>query len=280
MKRGILFFFLIWLVPAWAADVSEPLLTQGSLYLGQTAPDTKVFYKGEEVMTTSEGEFVLGFGRDADLDQQYETVTPGGKRQVHALKLHDRDFKIQRITGVAKKYVKPSEDHLRRVKGENKLVWQARDHETTNDDFLDGFIQPVDGPITGVYGSQRYFNGEPRRPHYGLDYAAPTGTVVVAPASGKVVLAHPNMFFSGGTMIIDHGMEVSSSFLHLSKLLVKEGAFVEQGQGVAEVGATGRVTGAHLDWRVNWGQVKLDPALVLKDFPIELPEESSAAGNE
>ena len=280
MKHILFLFLLCWLLPAQAAEVNNASLAQGSLYLGQTTPGNKVFYNNEEVMTNADGAFVLGFGRDAALEQIYEIETPGGERTQYTLTLGSREYKIQHITGVAKKYVKPSEDHLRRVRGENKQVWAAREHSTRSDDFLAGFLQPVEGPITGVYGSQRYFNGKPRRPHYGLDFAAPTGTPVLAPASGRVVLAHPDMFFSGGTMIIDHGMEVSSSFLHLSKLLVKEGDFVERGQAVAEVGATGRVTGAHLDWRVNWGQVRLDPALVLKDFPFKLPSEVSAAGSQ
>ncbi len=280
VKSILIILSLLWVIPVLAVDGSsgEPGLTQGSLYLGQTAPGNTVLYNDEEIMITDSGLFVLGFGRDAELEQSYQVVTPSGQKTHHAINLEDRDYRIQKITGVAGKYVKPSEDHLRRVKKENQLVWAAREHLTERYDFLKGFLQPVDGPVTGVYGSQRYFNGQPRRPHYGLDYAAPTGTPVVAPASGRVVLAHPDMFFSGGTMVIDHGMGVSSSFLHLSKLLVEEGGLVSQGQPVAEVGATGRVTGAHLDWRINWGQVRLDPALVLKDFPVELPEEPPAAG--
>jgi murein DD-endopeptidase MepM/ murein hydrolase activator NlpD len=123
------------------------------------------------------------------------------------------------------------------------------------------------GPITGVYGSQRVYNGVPKNPHYGVDYAAPTGTEVVAPAAGIVRLAHPDLFYSGGTMIIDHGHGLSSSFLHLSGLLVAEGARVTRGQPIALVGATGRATGPHLDWRMNWHQQRIDPQLVLETLP-------------
>ena len=132
-------------------------------------------------------------------------------------------------------------------------------------------MRPSIGRVTGVYGSQRYFNGKPRNPHYGLDYAAPTGTKVIAPATGTVVLAHPDMYFSGGTIIIDHGMGLNTTFLHLSKLDVKVGDKVTQGEKIGEVGATGRVTGPHLDWRVNWGSVRLDPALVMETLPVTTP---------
>ncbi|MGY0583956.1 MAG: M23 family metallopeptidase, partial [Paraglaciecola chathamensis] len=130
-------------------------------------------------------------------------------------------------------------------------------------DFSQDFIWPAQGPISGVYGSQRVLNGQPKRPHYGVDVAAPTGTPVYAPADGVVTLFVPDMYYSGGTMIIDHGLGVSSTFLHLSKGLVQVGDNVKQGQLVAEIGATGRVTGAHLDWRMNWMNVRIDPALLV-----------------
>ena len=216
-----------------------------------------------------------GLGRDAELQQSYTVVAPDGKKTEKALKLEAREYRIQRIEGVAQKYMAPSEAHLKRVRHENSLVRKAREVDSEYIAFLDGFIWPLVGPVTGVYGSQRVFNGEPRRPHFGVDVAAPTGTPVKSPADGRVVLYHPDMYFSGGTMIIDHGYGITSSFLHLSKSLVKEGDFVRQGQPVAEVGATGRVTGAHLDWRLNWYQVRLDPQLVVP--PMEQVQSAPAA---
>ncbi|WP_281648397.1 M23 family metallopeptidase [Parendozoicomonas sp. Alg238-R29] len=254
----------------------EQTLMQGSLYLGKTAPGHKVFYKEQLVMQTAEGDFVIGFGRDAELEQSYIVETPNGQRTTYVLQLAPRDYKIQHIEGVAGKYVTPPESRLLRIKNDNRQIAEARANRTPRNDFLDGFLQPVDGPITGVYGSQRYFNGKPRRPHYGLDYAAPVGTPVLSPAAGKVVLAHTDMYFSGGTLIVDHGMGITSSFLHLSKLLVKRGDIVQQGQPVAEVGATGRVTGAHLDWRINWGSVRLDPELIMRDYPVGSEPESES----
>ena len=122
---------------------------------------------------------------------------------------------------------------------------------------------PAKGRISGVYGSQRILNGEPRRPHYGVDVAAPVGTLVHAPADGLVTLANEDMFFSGGTLILDHGHALSSSFLHLSAILVKEGQRVRQGDPIAKIGATGRATGPHLDWRMNLGRDRLDPQLLV-----------------
>jgi murein DD-endopeptidase MepM/ murein hydrolase activator NlpD len=125
----------------------------------------------------------------------------------------------------------------------------------------------VQGVISGVYGSQRILNGQPRNPHYGIDIAAPAGTLVQAPADGVVTLTHPDMFFSGGTLILDHGYGLSSAFLHLRRILVKRGEQVSQGKPIAEVGATGRVTGAHLDWRINLFQTRLDPQLLVAPMP-------------
>jgi murein DD-endopeptidase MepM/ murein hydrolase activator NlpD len=144
------------------------------------------------------------------------------------------------------------------------LIKKARARDDARADFLTGFKWPASGCITGVYGSQRFLNGKPGRPHYGLDIAAPTGTPVLAPADGVVTLAHPNMFYSGVTLIVDHGHGLSSAFLHLNRILVKEGMRVRQGEPIAEVGATGRVNGAHLDWRINLFGRRLDPQLVLE----------------
>jgi murein DD-endopeptidase MepM/ murein hydrolase activator NlpD len=156
---------------------------------------------------------------------------------------------------------------LARIHRESASIKEARAKDDARTDFLKGFIWPAKGRITGVYGSQRILNGEPRRPHYGLDIAAPVGTLVVAPASGIVTLTTPNMFYSGGTLILDHGHGLSSTFIHLHRILVKEGQYVRQGDVIAEIGATGRVTGAHLDWRINLFKRRLDPQLILKAMP-------------
>jgi len=179
-----------------------------------------------------------------------------------------REYKVQRVNGVPQRTVtQPSAEVLERIRNEGHLVRQARADNDPREDFLQGFIKPLEGPITGVYGSQRVYNGVPKNPHYGLDIARPTGTVVVAPAPGIVKLVHADMYYSGGTLVLDHGYGLTSSFIHLSGALVKEGQRVEAGEPIAKVGSSGRATGPHLDWRVNWFSVRLDPALVLEFFP-------------
>ena len=168
------------------------------------------------------------------------------------------------IEGVDDKYVRELSAELKkRTQAEAGQVWRARQTLRASSEYAKGFIWPAEGPVTGVYGSQRVFNGVPKRPHYGLDIAGPVGTPVVAPASGEVTLVNEDMYYSGGTLVIDHGQGVSSTFIHLSKIHVKSGESIAQGQLIAEMGATGRVTGPHLDWRINWFNQRLDPALVL-----------------
>lgn len=242
-------------------------LTQGGMVLGKVAPGTGVMLNGKAVAVAKTGDYVIGFGRDEDLSQTLALTLPSGEVRTYPLALSKRDYDIQRIEGIPKKIMSPSKENLKRIREETRQVNEARGALVERLDFLPGFDWPLKGPITGVYGSQRFYNGEPNRPHFGLDIAAPVGTPVVAPADGVVTLAHPDMFYSGGTLIIDHGMGVFSTFIHLNKVLVKKGDKLQRGQKVALVGAKGRSTGPHLDWRLNWFEVRLDPALVMKNKP-------------
>ncbi|EKE87049.1 M23 family metallopeptidase [Idiomarina xiamenensis] len=237
-------------------------LTQGALLIGEAPAGSQVTLNGEKLSQTADGEFVFGFGRDAKLQHKLVVVTATGERIEKVLQLTPREYQIDRVEGVPQETVTPDPEQVARAKKDAEQVWLARQQHSTRDDFLTPVIAPAHGRISGVYGSQRYFNGEPRRPHYGQDIAAPVGAAVVAPWPGKVVLAVPDMFYSGGTLIIEHGYGVTTTYLHLSHILVKVGERVEQGDDIAEVGATGRATGPHLDWRVNWGQERLDPALL------------------
>ncbi len=239
--------------------------TQGGLLFGQVAPTAKVYLGDDQIKVAENGVIVLGFGRDAELAQSLTVILASGKKHIEAINLEKRDYKIQRVNGISKKIMNPNKKNQKRSWADAALVRKARETDSKRQDFLAGFIQPVDGPVTGVYGSQRFYNGVPKRPHFGVDYAAPVGTPVMAPASGKVTLTHDNMFYSGGTLMVDHGLGVSSTFLHLSKILVKEGDEVKQGDIIAHVGKSGRATGAHLDWRINWFKVRIDPQQVLKN---------------
>lgn len=258
------------LTAAWADIRLTGELTTGALIRGQVPPGSQVWLNERPLSVSGAGDFVFGFGRDAEADQKLRVRYPDGREETRPLRLARRDYPVQRINGVAQKYVEPDPKQVERIKSENQLVREARERHLDRRDFLQSFIWPAKGPISGVFGSQRIFNGQPRAPHYGVDVAAPAGAPVVAPAAGVVTLAHPDMFLSGGTLILDHGHGVSSTFIHLSEILVKPGQEVRQGELIARVGATGRATGPHLHWAMNWFDVRLDPALVVP--PMGLAE--------
>lgn len=243
-------------------------IKQGALVIGKTAINNVVTFDDKVLPLSKRGDYVFGFGRDDEKSHQLVITYPSGKTEQKTLIPQKREYKIQRIEGIAKKIMNPNPKAIARSKQDGIQVRAARKTLSNKTDFSQGFIAPIKGIITGVYGSQRVFNGVPKRPHFGLDYAGKTGDPVKAPASGKVVMFVPDMFYSGGTMIIDHGHGITSSFLHLSKSYVQTGDEVTKGQVVAAVGSSGRATGPHLDWRINWFNMRLDPALALKALPI------------
>ena len=257
-----------------ASLVTQGSWQQGAVIQGRVAPTTQVLFLDRDVQVTARGLFVIGLGRDAPAQMVINTVDATGKKQAHYFDVLQRDYRIQKVEGVPKKTVNPTPKQVKRSRKEAALAWKARQLNSSREDFLMTFQWPILGPITGVYGSQRYYNGEARRPHYGVDVAAPKGAQVVAPAAGVVTLVHSNMFFSGGTLIVDHGHGLSSTFIHLSKILVAEGEVLQQGQPIAEVGSTGRATGPHLDWRMNWFNQRLDPQLLVGDMPKSMPSDS------
>jgi len=242
---------------------------QGALLLGRVKPGQVVTYGGESLETTSQGYFLLGLDREAGPVSRVTVRNADGTEVNEEQRVAARSYAIQRVNGVPQKTVEPAPEDLARIASDQQLVNNARKVTSNATGFLNGFVAPIEGPVTGVYGSQRVYNGIPKSPHYGVDYAAPKGAIVRAPASGVVRLAHKGLFYSGGTLIIDHGHNLTSSFLHLSDILVSEGMHVERGDTVAKVGATGRATGPHLDWRMNWRDVRVDPQLVLQALPAE-----------
>lgn len=237
--------------------------SQGALLRGQVEPGVTVTLGDRAVRTTDAGFFVIGLGRDAAL-QQTLLLKKQGEQQHVPVTLSKREYAIQRIEGVPKRTVEPPpEAVLKRIRREVAEIKTARDTDTDLTAFLSDFQWPLTGRISGVYGSQRVYNGKPGRPHYGVDVARPTGTVVVAPADAVVTLVQQDNYYSGGTLIMDHGYGVSSTMIHLSEVLVEDGQTVKQGEPVAKVGASGRATGPHLDWRLNWFEAKLDPVTVV-----------------
>lgn len=238
----------------------------GALLIGRTEPGASVWLGDQQLRVDDEGYFAFGFGRDEEGEARLRLELDEHEDEIR-LTLAEREWDIQHIEGVPPETVTPPEEELDRIFREQEKVASARKRDSGHTHFRGDFQWPVTGRITGVYGSQRVFDGEPRRPHYGVDIAAPEGTPVKAPSGGEVAMVHEDMFFSGGTLVIDHGYGVSTSYLHLSEILVEEGEQVEQGQEVARVGATGRATGPHLCWRVNWYEKPLDPKTLVGEMP-------------
>ncbi|MEN3159717.1 M23 family metallopeptidase [Alkalimonas sp. NCh-2] len=238
-------------------------LTQGSLIRAVVPAGSQVWFNDTEIAVSPSGQVVFGIGRDAALEHQLR-VQLNGQQLILPLTFSGREYDIQRIEGVEQRFVSPPAEVLARIRRDSQQVQAAR---TTMTDLPYAFQQPVwpaYGRISGVYGSQRIFNGQPRNPHLGLDIAGPVGSPVYAPMTGIVTLAD-DLYYSGLTLIIDHGYGVSSTLMHLNAFHVTVGDKVTQGQLVADMGATGRVTGPHLDWRINWFQERLDPALLMPE---------------
>ncbi|MDH3377894.1 MAG: M23 family metallopeptidase [Gammaproteobacteria bacterium] len=272
MKHSVI---LVWVCLASSVSPAEAeekfaldgVFRQGGLLRGQAPAGSEVSVDGHSVRVSPTGIFLIGFDRDAPPTAELTISYPDGFQEQRTLAIQQRQYDIQRVDGLPPKKVTPSAEHLARIKRERELVKAARSRDDPRLDFAAGFRWPLVGRISGVYGSQRILNGEPRQPHFGVDVAAPIGTRVVAPAGGVVTLVHPDMYFSGGTLIIDHGHGLSSAFLHLHRILVTEGQRVERGQEIAEVGATGRATGPHLDWRINLFKTRIDPQLAVGPMP-------------
>lgn len=241
---------------------------QGGMVVVQDADVIAAWQDDESVRVSESGRFLLGFGRDHEKPVAIKVKYRDGREEVISKPIAPREFNIQRLTIKNKQQVNPTKPEiLARIKRDNAGVKKARELNDAREDFAQGFIWPAIGPISGVYGSQRILNGTPKWPHYGVDIALPTGTPVVAPADAIVTFADDDLFYSGGTLIMDHGHKLSSSFLHLSKITVKPGQRVKQGQVVGKIGATGRVTGAHLDWRMNLRGHRIDPQLLVEPMP-------------
>jgi len=232
---------------------------QGGLLFGQADPGSSVSLDGLAVAISVSGQFVIGFGRDETGTRELQVISADGERFRQSIAVQVREYAIERVDGLPPKTVTPDPAATARIREDARMVATARQHRDDQAYYANGFTWPAKGRISGVYGSQRVLNGEPRRPHFGLDIAAPEGTDVYAPADGLITMTHPDMYFSGGTIILDHGQGLSSTFLHLSKILVEAGSFVKRGDLIARIGSSGRASGAHLDWRMNWLDRRVNP---------------------
>lgn len=248
-------------LPAAAWELAGNAM-QGGMMTGKTEAGATVDVDGKAIRVAPDGSFVFGFGRDFD---RPVTLTING--EAIRVDVAGRDYNIQRIDGLPPKMVTPPEKTLKRIRRENAEIARVRALDTPETWFTQSWIWPSEGIISGVYGSQRVLNGQPRRPHFGIDIAVPTGTPVLSPTDAIVRMAEPDLYFTGGTVMLDHGHGVTSVYSHLSKIDVAVGQKVTQSQKIAEVGSTGRSTGPHLDWRVNWFKERLDPALLAGPMP-------------
>ena len=261
-KFYIYLFFLIFSTNAYCIEFKGEF-KQGSFILGKTSPENKISIDDRNIRVSKDGYFAFGLDRDRKNDVIIKIKKNRDSEKI-IKKVFKREYKIQRIDGLPPKQVTPPPEVYERIKKDNILIGKARSIDTAFDFFKKKFIYPIDKYIiTGVYGSQRILNGKPRRPHYGIDFHAPEGTPIKAMMDGEVTLAENDMYFTGGTIIFDHGHGISTLYMHMKDINVKTGQKIKQGQIVGTLGQSGRATGPHLDIRLNWFDVKLDPATIL-----------------
>ena len=239
---------------------------EGGLMIARTAPDNRVTLDDAAIPVAPGGLFIVGFHRDSDSPVTISITTADGTSQLTVLTPKQRTYNIQRIDGLQKNMVTPPENVIARIKSDQAAVAAARQTPAAAGDFWRGIDWPVTGRISGVFGSQRILNGQPRQPHYGIDIAVPKGTPVRAPASGLVTLVK-DLYFSGWTVIINHGLGLNSTFLHLDSTAISVGDAVQRGSIIGTVGSTGRSTGPHLDWRLDWQGRRIDASLAAGSMP-------------
>ncbi|MDA9838155.1 M23 family metallopeptidase [Candidatus Pelagibacter sp.] len=258
-----LFVFLIYTSTPLQAIEFQGKFIQGHFILGKTNPKAKIIVGKKEVKISKDGFFVFGIDRDRKFDLTFTKIL-NEKKTIITKTVLKRKYNIQRIDGLEESKVTPPESVYKRIKKENNAIGEARAINSDLNFFKDKFIMPVEGIISGVYGSQRILNGKPKWPHYGIDIAAKQGTMIKSSGAGVVTMAEDDLYYTGGTIIMDHGHGISTIYSHLENILVSVGDKINQGDVIGTVGSTGRSTGPHLDFRVNWFQTRLDPMSVLK----------------
>ena len=262
MQKILLIIAILFTSNSFAIEFNGNFI-QGHFIIGKTDPKSKIIIDKKEIKVSNDGFFVFGIDRDRKFDVLITKIKNGKKEKI-IKKVFKRKYKIQRIDGLPENKVTPPEEVYKRIKKENNAIGKARAINSNLNFFKDKFIKPVEGIITGVYGSQRILNGKPRWPHYGIDIAADQGTMILSSGTGVVTMAEDDLYYTGGTIIMDHGHGISTIYSHLEKVMVSVGDQINQGDIIGTVGSTGRSTGPHLDFRINWFQTRLDPMSVLK----------------
>ena len=261
MKKLLLILAIIFSTNVYAVEFKGKFF-QGHFIIGQTEPGSKIIIDKKKIKVSKDGYFVFGIDRDRKFDIIITNISDGKKEKI-IKKVFKRKYNIQKIDGLPEDKVTPPEEVYKRIKKENNAIGQARAINSNLDYFKNKFTMPLDGIITGVYGSQRILNGKPKWPHYGIDIAAKQGTHIKSSGNGIVTMAEDDLYYTGGTIIMDHGHGISTIYSHLENVLVSVGDKINQGDIIGTVGSTGRSTGPHLDFRINWFQTRLDPMSVL-----------------
>ncbi len=262
------YLILLCTLLAWPVQALElnGSFKQGGLVVGQVRSGATVQFNGEPVDVAANGAFVIGFARDAKPKATLKVIE-GGQVETRELSIAKQKYKIQRIDGLPSRKVTPNPADVARIKADNSQIWKVRATVNVDTRFLSGFQWPVTGRISGVFGSQRILNGKPKSPHNGVDIAAPRGTEIVSPADGVVALVHQDMFYTGKTVMIDHGLGLTTVYAHMDDVSVIEGQVLSQGDPIGTVGKTGRATGPHLHWGMTWKSTHLDPMLAVGPMP-------------
>ncbi|MBP7625367.1 MAG: M23 family metallopeptidase [Xanthomonadales bacterium] len=271
MRLRTLLIAVLAAVPTIAAAIPRTELpastTPGALVIGRTEPGSIVTFSGRTLRVADDGNFLFGLGRDVSGQARIDVRYRDGTAQTLSIPIQPREFAIERVNGLPESTVNPDPKLAERIAREQAQVTKARERDDARQDYRFGFTWPNTGRISGVYGSQRILNGTPKNPHYGVDIAVGTGTPIHAPAGGVVSFVAKDLYLTGGTVVIDHGHGLSSVFVHMSRIDVKPEQRIEQGAVIGAVGATGRATGPHLHWGMNWFDTRLDPQLVVGPMP-------------
>jgi len=268
VSRLAAFFGVVWMLfgvaPAAALELNlKGDFIQGGLVVGTAPLGSRILLTGASVPVGANGDFLIAFGRDTPAAQVLKVFIPNAPSIIRKLTIKKRTYNVQSIEGLPTRSVIPAPEDLKRIRIEGKALAAARAVISDDNSFRSGFSWPAKGRVSGIYGSRRILNGKPRNPHYGVDVAAPKGTPVHAMAAGRIAFAHPGMFFNGKAVIIDHGLGLTSAYLHMSAITVKEGARVKKGDMIGRIGQTGRATGPHLHWGVRLRATPVDPALLV-----------------
>lgn len=241
---------------------------QGGVMLG-TAPagTTRLTLNGVPVRVASDGRFILAFDRDAGTTASLVAERSDCSRVTQAIAVAPRAWRIERLNSLPR-ISQPSAEFQRRRGPELAQINAARAKDTGANGWRQRFLWPVTGRVSGLFGAQRIYRGEPGSYHSGVDVARPTGTPLMAPADGVVILATQSEFtLEGRLLMVDHGMGLNSAFLHMDSIDVKEGEAVRRGQRLGTVGSTGRATGPHMHWGMKWGDARIDPLLLAGPMP-------------